>query len=317
VAQAAENSQAVARANCVVVEGAGFSDTAAEGFQQALMAALESISPDPLPIMPQAVNLVGVSIQHRHWEGSLAELRRLLGLCGVQVGSVLSAGATVSELRNLRSARCNVVVYNEYGDGLARWLEGRCGMPYLALDGAPIGFEATERWVRSVASQVGADPTPAVEAIVDARRRAYPILARWSGLTGLPKGVTFGIHADASIALPLTQWLYAYLGMIPVAVTVKPSRDARPSKRLQEYLDEIDCAGACHTTMEDAAPELVIADEHLVMLMRESARSRGAPIVGISLSDGETVDVIPKSLLGARGALYLVEQIINGLDRAL
>jgi nitrogenase molybdenum-iron protein alpha/beta subunit len=190
-------------------------------------------------------------------------------------------------------------------------------MPYIALDGAPIGFEATERWVRSVARQVDADPTPAVDAIVDARRRAYPVLARWSALTGLPKGVTFGVHADASIALPLTQWLDAYLGMIPVSVRVKPAPDDSLCQRLQAFLGEIDCAGAWHTTMADAEPEVVIADEHTVMLMQESSRSRGDHVVGISLSWGETVDVIPKSFLGAQGALYLVEQIINGLGRAL
>jgi nitrogenase molybdenum-iron protein alpha/beta subunit len=317
VAQAAQESEAVARANCVVVESAGFSDTAAEGFEQALIAALESISPAPLPTMSQSVNLVGISIQHRHWEGSLDELRRLLGLCGIEVVSVISAGAMVSELRNLRSGQCNAVVYNEYGAGLAGWLEKMYGIPHVALDGAPIGFEATERWVRSVANQVGADPTPAMNAIADARRRVFPILARWSGLTGLPKGVTFSIQADASIALPLTQWLYAYLGMIPAAVMVKPSQDDRLSKKLQAYLDEIDCASAWHTTMEDAASEVVIADEHAIMLMQQSARSRGTHVVGISLSGGETVDVIPKSLLGAQGALYLVERIINGLDWTL
>jgi hypothetical protein len=53
------------------------------------------------------------------------------------------------------------------------------------------------------------------------------------------------------------------------------------------------------------------------MLMQQSARSRGTHVVGISLSGGETVDVIPKSLLGAQGALYLVERIINGLDWTL
>jgi nitrogenase molybdenum-iron protein alpha/beta subunit len=314
VAQTAQESQDVARTECVVVESAGFSDTAAHGFQQALMAAIDRLCPGPLPTVAKTVNLLGLSIQHKHWEGSATELKRLLGLCGIAVTSVVSAGTTVSELRQLPSAECNAVVYTEYGTGLAGWLEQRYGTPYVSLDGAPIGFDATERWIKAIGRAVGADPMPALEAITDARRRAFSVLVRWSDLTDLPKGATFGIRAAPSVALPLTRWLHDYLGMIPVAVTVTTTGDEALTGQLRAYLDAIDCTDAWQAALEDVAPEVVIADDNVIALAQEAARAQGARVAGISLSGRAYIDLIPKSLLGTQGALYLVEQIVNGLE---
>ena len=314
VAQAVQTSTDLSQTECVAIENTGFSDTAAHGFQQALMATIGRLCPKPLEIVDRSVNLLGLSIQHRHWEGSAAELERLLALCGIAVTSIVSAGATVAQLRRIPSAKCNVVVYNEYGSALAAWLEQKYGTPYVSLDGAPIGFEATERWIRAVAHAVGVDPTPALDAIADARRRAFATLVRWNNLTDLPKGAMFGIHAAPSVVLPLTQWLYGYLGMIPVSVTVTPSSETPLVERLRAYLENIGCGEAWQATLEDVSPEVVIADGDIITQLQTAARSHGAHIAGIALTDDTYIDLIPKSLLGAQGALYLTEQIINGLD---
>ncbi len=44
-------------------------------------------------------------------------------------------------------------------------------------------------------------------------------------------------------------------------------------------------------------------------------RLRGLPVIGIdiALPGNGYIDVIQKTILGARGALYLLEKIINGL----
>jgi nitrogenase molybdenum-iron protein alpha/beta subunit len=317
VAQTAQASEHVARAACVVVENAGFSDTAAHGFQQAMMAAIGHLCPAPLPAVAKTVNLLGLSIWHKHWEGGIIELQRLLGLCGIRVNTVVSAGTTVSELRQLPSAGCNAVVYDEYGTRLAEWLKERCGTPYVSPLGAPIGFEATGRWVQAVARALDADPIPALEAIVDARRRAFSVLMGWSGLIDLPKGVTFGLHAAPSIALPLTRWLYDYLGMIPVAVTVTSPSDPALIERLRAYLESIDCIDAWQAVMEDVVPEVVVSEDNVIARIKEAARPQGVRVVGVSLSGHAYIDLTPKSLLGAQGALYLIEQIINGLQERM
>lgn len=105
---------------CLALENPGYSGSFTQGFQDALRQTIERLDPLPLPVVERQVNLVGLSLYQRHWQGSLDELRRMLGLlCGISVGVTLSAGSSVAALRGLRAAQVNVLVHEEYGGGLA------------------------------------------------------------------------------------------------------------------------------------------------------------------------------------------------------
>ncbi len=298
----------------LVLENPGFSGSFSGGFQQALMQAIARLNPPPLPVVTRQINLVGLSIYHRHWQGSLEELCRLLRLCGISVGAILSAGTTVADLERLRTAQVNVVVHDEYGSTLASWLHERYGTPWLVpQQGAPIGFAAAEAWLHEVCQAVAADPSPALEALRAARRLSYRAISRFNSLTGLPKGATFAIQADGSIAYPLTQWLCAYLGMVPVAVQLSPEASfyAQP---LRAYLNTIDAAAAWGASLHDGQmPDVVVGSQAFIA----QVRGLGWPVAGvdIALPGGSYLDVVPKKLLGAEGALFIVEQILNGLYR--
>jgi hypothetical protein len=144
--------------------------------------------------------------------------------------------------------------------------------------GAPIGFDATEEWLREVCAALGADPSPAVAAVDDARRRAAMHVKRFNSLTGLPKGATFAIHAPPSVAAPLRRWLHDYLGMVAV----------------------------------EGPADVVFGDGAEVARMRASGSASAG--VEIALPSGGFVDVVPKCLLGAVGALYLLESVLNALN---
>lgn len=72
-----------------------------------------------MPATPRTVNLVGLSIYQKHWQGNVNALTNLLGLCSIEVQAVLCAGSSVKALRGLRTATLNVMVHEEFGTSIA------------------------------------------------------------------------------------------------------------------------------------------------------------------------------------------------------
>lgn len=60
-------------------------------------------------------------------------------------------------------------------------------------------------------------------------------------------------------------------------------------------------------------PEVVLGSQEMIARFR----SLGRPVAGveIGLPAGLSIDVLPKKLLGAEGALFIIEQVLNGLYR--
>jgi nitrogenase molybdenum-iron protein alpha/beta subunit len=296
---------------CIAIESAGFSDSFTTGFQRAVIQILELLDPKPAGIEQKSVNLVGLSIFHRHWQGNIDELRYLLKLCGIKVVAALCAGGTVEELQRLGSAKYNLVVHGEFADQITPFLEKRFGQSSIIPEkGAPLGFDATEAWIRKACNAVDADSSPALMMIDAACKQSCEVLSRFNSLTGLPKGTTFAIDTEPSIALPLTKWLYSWLGMVPVSVSAGDS-DNDYASELRKFLSDIDCMGAWNMEAAKAAPDVAFGSEFFISRLR----LRGLPVIGIdiSLPGNGYIDFIQKSLLGARGSLYLLEKIINGL----
>jgi nitrogenase molybdenum-iron protein alpha/beta subunit len=168
---------------CVTIETTGFSGSAPGGYETAVKAALGSLEVPERSVERRLINLAGVSIHHHWWRGDVAEIERLLGLCGVRVGAVVCAGASVERLTELRRAALNVCVRAEYGEGVVQWMRERYGMDALVPEGgAPIGFDATQVWLRAVCDRVNADPAPALRDIARAREACYGVLSRFHSL---------------------------------------------------------------------------------------------------------------------------------------
>lgn len=297
---------------CIAIESTGFSCPVTTGFEDAVLRMLEWMDIQPLPCVHNKVNLVGISILHKNWEGSVSELKRLLALMGLEVGSVLVAGSSVDEIRRSSDAACNIVVCSEYGLGIGRWYEEKFGIPMaVSPEGAPVGYEATEAWIRTIAEVLGIDPSVALEEVRKERKKVHRKIARFHSLTGLPKGASFALKADSSLALPLTKCLYYYLGMVPVAVNVCPGGDIEQEQMLKEFLTRIDFQNAWDNFPGEEPADIVIADGHTVGLMREWGQCRDG--VEISLPSEGRLEFLSRTHMGTEGMLFLLEGILNGL----
>lgn len=285
-----------------------------EGWAEAARATIDTLGPRDLPAEPKTVNLVGLSIWQRHWKGSRAELERLLALCGVRVHAFLLADCTVEQIRTLRRAACNVVVHDELGGPLAEHLAQRYGMPFVRSEaGAPLGLDATEAWIKAACAAVGADPAPAVAEIDATRKRIAEKMYRFTQKTGRPRGVGFGVELDASLAWPLTRWLSDYFAMTPQAVQV-PNERHPLAQRLKAYLESIGVGSAWNAPLAAETPPDVVFSNDAVCL-RLISQTRRTVGIDLAMPAKNNMHFFPRSVLGVKGALWMLEDLCNGLWR--
>jgi len=295
----------------VIMQTPGYSKSVCGGFDAAATALFEQLSPEPSGKERHGVNFLGLSIFHRDHEGSAAEMRRLMGLCGVEVNCFLCESGGLDEIKAVPDAALNVVLYPEYGLATAKYLKERYGTPYYVCEGPPIGFSATEKFVKDVCALLGAEPSAALEDCAKARARVYVFISRLNSLTGLPKGVRFSVEGTYSECCAYVSFLTGYFGMAAECVTVLGAEYDCCRKKLEDLLASLGLSDALTRGMEEAESELVLASGATIAHLKLGKRR----FVGIetSLPSMGYVDVIPKTHLGVAGALLLTEQVINGM----
>ena len=226
----------------------------------------------------KSVNVLGLSIWQRYHEGDLGELRRLFSLCGIRLNACPCADSPIEEIAILPDADLNLVLYPEMGEEAAKYLQGACGTPYFICPYLPIGFSATEDLFEALCEMLGASNEALAIESERARALAWYKIRQVSSASGKPKGVRFHVHGNATQVKSYEAFLSDYLGMIP----------ANP----------------------DSA-ELVFADANLISeLMLKKKTFCG---IEINLPGIGYIDLVPKTHLGLNGALFLIEQVLNGL----
>ncbi|MCL2336444.1 MAG: nitrogenase component 1 [Firmicutes bacterium] len=296
----------------IVVETPGFSSDICTGYETGVNALLRQLPLEPSgPIAPRTVNMLGLSIYHRNYLGDIRELKRLLALGGISVNCVLGADCDLQSIRRLPQAALNIVIHPEYGLKTARYLQERFGTTYYVCAGPPIGFAATETFIHDLCGQLAVDDAACRTDCGRARARAYPFISRVNALTGLPKGVPFAVEGTYSELYAYLSFLVRYLGMIPDCVSVQnPGSDC--------FRDRLTALCAEFGALESLERDMMQTNAELVF-------GSGGTIAGLKLRQHQFtgietclptlgyIDVIPKTHLGVRGALTLVEQVLNGI----
>ncbi len=304
----------------VVMESPGYSLTVWEGYEracEALMSSVfsgsdrDSIKNDKAPGKVY-VNILGLCIWQRNWEGDLEELKKDLELCGIELNCALFADCTLSDIKDLKRADLNLVADPVFGKKAAILLKEYFGTDFVECSGIPVGFKAMEELMDEICRRTGKESC--FENFMNesrkARARCYAHISRINSLTGLPKGVKYAVHGTASQCLGYCRDLSEYLGMVPDCVSCTgnegPERDD-----LEKYLREKGYAGSLGRDILETEADIVLADGGMIAKLKEKGKlfsgiEIGMPTLGY-------VDVCPKTHLGIRGGLLLTEQVLNGL----
>ena len=156
----------------VTSESPGYSDTFGKGFQDVIVKLLEIFAKGERHVRPMTVNLIGLSMYQLGWKDSIAELRSLLGSCGIDVIAVAGVGWSVEDIAESVNASVNVMLFRNIGDRIAEWYDDNRSIPCVESPcGVPLGFDQTELWIKTVCDALKCDSTPALKRIGEARVR--------------------------------------------------------------------------------------------------------------------------------------------------
>lgn len=121
----------------------------AGGWSRACLRAIEDMK--ERETIPRSVNLLGMTPFLLKGREDMAEIRRLLGMCGISVVSIPGGDSTWDDIMKAPEAALNIVTRDELGLKAAETMKKQFGIPYISV-GLPYGLEGTKRWLSGVLS---------------------------------------------------------------------------------------------------------------------------------------------------------------------
>lgn len=154
------------------------------GYADVLRRIAEEIDLAGSQPRPERVAVIGhfMDRTEEDQQGNVREIRRILGVLGLEVVSVWLDGGTFADLQGVREA--GWIVGLPHGRSAAETLANRTGAR-LIQTGLPFGIDATDRFIRTVGEAVGREKE-AEDWIGTERRFLAP---RWERL--IPKRLAF------------------------------------------------------------------------------------------------------------------------------
>lgn len=311
----------------VYIESPGFSNSWADGYQNAMLEILKRISYPPQAREQSGservrLNLLGFMIGQHNWADDLKEVQRMLHLLGLESHVNLGAGEEVENLSRLPGAGCNLVLAEEYSSRIAHHLKERFGQEIFGAELlAPYGIEATEIWGYALSERFGLDTSCFEKEAEAVRRKCYSAISRVASVRGVPRGLEFAIFGDGYQVAPLCLFLYRYLGMYPAVIALRECGDTS-RQFLEEFLAGEKLNGTIFLQSPNAAqiaeafrstrPDIVFGsnfEEHIL-----ATEVPDSVFIGTAFPVWNRFQLTERPLMGLRGVLVLVEEILNALS---
>jgi nitrogenase molybdenum-cofactor synthesis protein NifE len=137
------------------IDAGGFEGDFRTGYSETLTRLVEEFVERRDETDPRSVNLIGLL----RGGPDLQEIIRVLGLIDIKVNAVLTADATLEEIRRLGKGALNIVLCEPAGKDAAELLHMKCGIPWI-IEELPIGVDATRQFLLRVTTALGFQEIP-------------------------------------------------------------------------------------------------------------------------------------------------------------
>jgi nitrogenase molybdenum-iron protein beta chain len=323
-------------ARVLAVQTPSFKGNSQHGYDLVFEKLIRTYIPKQTVKKEKSVNILGIIPGNDvFYKGNLKEIKRILGLIGINANTFIGEGESLENFQGAGSAALTIVLSDVYAPLAAEAFKEIHDIPYIR-EQMPIGFFQTERFLRSVGRALSIDETIIDKALKIEGEIYFDYFERIADTYNDIDLQRYGIvAADSNYAPALSNFISDELGWIPHLTMItdplndedKPALDSRfknyasglepkvyyntSAAALRHYLTDSWERNRNHIYYEPLSPAFIFGSA----FERDFAEEQGIPLLAISFPVTSRV-VFNKVYAGFNGGLTLAEDVFSLLTAA-